>query len=247
MATAADPVRAKRVYPRARHDQLCARLSRCRLTAGCLPGAIMPPGTRPAASWLAEQGEADYQCKAVRGRRSVWPGRRDMRRESSVIRPALESDAAAIADLYNHYIENTVTTFEEEPVTAADMWLRIRQVQSELKLPWIVLEDDSTLLGYACAVRWKQRSAYRFSCESTIYLHHRATGMGLGVRLYGELLQQLRALGLHSALGGIALPNDASVALHEKLGFHKVAHLAEVGRKFDRWIDVGYWQLSLQG
>jgi phosphinothricin acetyltransferase len=81
--------------------------------------------------------------------------------------------------------------------------------------------------------------------ESTIYLRPDAAGRGLGTKLYSSLLAELRDRQLHVAIGGIALPNAASVALHEKLGFEKVAHFRQVGNKFDRWVDVGYWQLIL--
>ncbi len=159
-----------------------------------------------------------------------------------MIRPAQESDTDTLADLYNYYVMHTYTTFEEEPVSAAEMASRVGAVQ-QLGLPWLLLEEAGELCGYACAVPWKGRAAYRYSVESTVYLAEGCSGRGLGVRLYGELLDQLRGLGLHCALAGIALPNDASVAVHEKLGFRKVAHLQEVGRKFACWIDVGYWQL----
>ena len=158
-----------------------------------------------------------------------------------MIRAAEDRDAEALAQLYNHYVVNSVTTFEEEPVTGDEMGDRVDQVR-RLGLPWLVLEDGRALTGCACAVRWKGRAAYRHSVESTIYLAQGHTGQGRGVALYGSLLEQLRALQVHSVLGGIALPNDPSVALHEKMGFVKVAHLSEVGRKFGRWIDVGYWQ-----
>jgi phosphinothricin acetyltransferase len=160
------------------------------------------------------------------------------------IRDAQSGDAAALADLYNHYVANTVTTFELEPVSAEEMGSRVQDVVS-WKLPWLVLVEDDELLGYACAVRWKLRAAYRQSCESTIYLRTDAPGRGRGTLLYGALLEQLKQLQIHTVMGGIALPNPASVALHEKLGFVKVAHFAEVGRKFDRWVDVGYWQRML--
>ena len=164
----------------------------------------------------------------------------------SEIRSAVETDAQALTDLYNHYVVNTASTFEEEAVAPMAMWDRIEQVQSGLGLPWIVLEQNGELLGYACAVRWKLRSAYRFSCESSIYLHQDATGMGLGAVLYRALIDQLRERDIHTVLGGIALPNASSVALHEKLGFNKVAHLREVGYKFGQWVDVGYWQLDFR-
>ncbi|MDJ0877809.1 MAG: GNAT family N-acetyltransferase [Halieaceae bacterium] len=161
-----------------------------------------------------------------------------------MIRAAVKADGAALAALYNHYVRHTATTFETEAVDAREMYGRVSAVQ-QIGLPWLVLVENGKLQGYACAVRWKGRSAYRNSVESTIYLADGLGGNGLGTLLYGELLAQLRNRGMHCALGGIALPNAASVALHERMGFEKVAHLKEVGRKFDRWIDVGYWQCML--
>ncbi len=106
-------------------------------------------------------------------------------------------------------------------------------------------DDGGAVVGWAYATAWKARSAYRFSVETTVYVAASHQGRGIGAALYGALLGDLRGRELHSAVGGIALPNPASVALHEKLGFKKIAHFAEVGRKFDRWVDVGYWQLIL--
>ena len=101
------------------------------------------------------------------------------------------------------------------------------------------------MLGYAYATPWRVRSAYRFSVESSVYVHKDCAHQGIGRRLYGVLLDELRARGLAVVIGGIAQPNPASVALHEACGFRKVAHFERVGRKFERWVDVGYWQLQL--
>jgi L-amino acid N-acyltransferase YncA len=161
-----------------------------------------------------------------------------------VIRAATTADAQAIAGIYNHYIRETVVTFEEQPVSTADMAGRIAAVAAD-SLPWLVAERDDSVVGYVRATKWKDRSAYRFSVETTIYLAPQCLRAGLGAALYRELLKILKAAGLHLAIGGVALPNDASVALHERLGFRKVAHFSEVGFKFGRWIDVAYWQLSL--
>jgi len=160
-----------------------------------------------------------------------------------MIRAATSEDAAAIATIYNHYVEHTVITFEEEPVPVAAMAERITQVT--VAYPWLVDETDGQMRGYAYATQWRPRASYRLSAESTIYLAPGETGRGLGTALYRALLEPLRAAGLHCVLGGIALPNPASVALHEKLSFNKVGHLLQVGRKFDAWIDVGYWQKPL--
>lgn len=160
-----------------------------------------------------------------------------------MIRPATATDAAPVAAIYNHYIEHTVITFEEEPVSAAAMAERIARTTETY--PWLVDEANGEIRGYAYATRWRERCSYRHSTESTVYLAPTQVRRGLGSALYRALLDELRRGDYRCVLGGIALPNPASVALHEKLGFHKVAHLVEVGRKFDRWIDVGYWQLML--
>ena len=160
------------------------------------------------------------------------------------IRPAEPGDASAIAAIYNHYIAETVITFEELPVPAAEIARRIEDVRAAA-LPWLVAEQAGRILGYAYATKWRDRSAYRFSAEVTVYLDPSDVGRGIGSKLYAELFPRLKARGVHAALGGIALPNEASIALHEKFGMRKVAHLQEVGFKFDRWIDVGYWQCTL--
>jgi phosphinothricin acetyltransferase len=161
-----------------------------------------------------------------------------------MIRAATGADAGAVAEIYNHYIANTVVTFEEEVLPAAEIARRIETVQSA-SLPWLVAELGGQVAGYAYAGKWHARSAYRFSAEITVYLAPAQVGRGLGSKLYGELFPMLRDRGIHAVIGGIALPNEASVALHEKFGLEKVAHYAEVGFKFDRWIDVGYWQRIL--
>ena len=112
-------------------------------------------------------------------------------------------------------------------------------------LPWLVAEQDGRVLGYAYAGPWKSRAAYRFAVEVTVYLAPGFTRRGWGTRLCEELFARLRERGVHTVVGGIALPNDASVALHERLGMVKVAHFREIGFKLGRWIDVGYWQRTL--
>jgi len=160
-----------------------------------------------------------------------------------MIRPVMASDAAAICAIYNPYVLGTTITFEEESVTEVEMVERIKTVQA--RYPWLVWEKEGLVLGYAYASTWRSRPAYRFSAETAIYLTPDSQAKGVGTRLYRVLLDQLRDSGFHLALGGLALPNAASVALHEKLGFRKVAHMREAGRKFDRWIDVGFWELLL--
>lgn len=167
-----------------------------------------------------------------------------------MIRPATLDDAAAVARIYDHYVRNTVTTFEEEPVPVAEMASRIDRI-GRLGLPFLVATAEEAggagdaPIGYAYANRWRERSAYRHTVETSIYLDLDHTGQGFGTRLYATLLETLRARGLHVAIGGITLPNPGSVALHEKLGFRIAAQFHEVGFKFGEWLDVGYWQLVL--
>ena len=160
------------------------------------------------------------------------------------IRPATSGDANRICAIYNHYIATTTISFEEEPVNAAEMARRIDDVLAA-RLPWLVMLDGDTLIGYAYATKWRVRAAYRFAVESSVYFDPDYVGKGAGTMLYEALLAELRRRRLHLAIGGIAQPNEASVRLHERLGFQKVAHFSEVGLKFGRWIDVGYWQLKL--
>ena len=160
-----------------------------------------------------------------------------------MIRLASASDAAAIAAIYNHYVATTTISFEEQEVAVAEMAQRIAEVGA--RLPWLVFEQDGAVLGYAYATPWRVRSAYRFSVESTVYVAPGQGGKGIGASLYGSLIGALRERGLQVMIGGIAQPNPASVALHERLGFEKVAHFRRVGRKFGQWIDVGYWELQL--
>jgi phosphinothricin acetyltransferase len=162
-----------------------------------------------------------------------------------MIRDANRADAGAISAVYNHYINNTVITFEEIPVSPEEIQNRIALVQAA-GLPWLVYADQDSIIGYAYAGKWHSRSAYRYAVETTVYLQHDQTGRGIGSSLYTEMLKRLAALNYHTAIGGIALPNAASIALHEKLGYRKVAHYQETGYKFGRWIDVGYWQLMLK-
>lgn len=161
-----------------------------------------------------------------------------------MIRSVTPADADAIARIYNYYVLNTVITFEEQPLSAAQMAGRIAELTGA-GLPWLVVEADGQLAGYAYAAKWKPRSAYRFSAEVTVYLDPGLAGRGYGSQLYTALLALLRESGAHAVMGGIALPNPASIALHEKFGMTKVAHFSQVGFKLGRWVDVGYWQVIL--
>jgi L-amino acid N-acyltransferase YncA len=175
----------------------------------------------------------------------VWKcnGPKDEKLVSIPFRTCTAADAARICDIYNHYVIETVVTFEEVPVQVEDMARRISDVTC--RFPWLVHELGGVVCGYAYASPWKERSAYRHSVESTVYLAPEMTGQGIGTSLYSALLDALRATEVHCVVGGVSLPNPASAALHEKLGFNKVAHFREVGWKLGRWIDVGYWEIIL--
>lgn len=148
-----------------------------------------------------------------------------------MIRNVGKEDIPAICEIYNYYVKHTIITFEEEEVGVKEMEYRIGQ---NTKYPWIVFEVKGNVIGYAYASLWKGRSAYRFSAESTMYLDQQYAGRGIGSKLYESLISELKKNEVHSLIGGIALPNEASIALHEKFGFKKGAHFKEVGRKFDR-------------
>ena len=159
-----------------------------------------------------------------------------------MVRSVQPSDASRIAAIYNHYVTHTAVTFEESDVSPIDMESRIHDVLAS-GLPFLAVESGGEVVGYAHASKWKGRCAYRFSVEVSAYIHHDALGRGFGSALYQALCPLLADKGFHALIGGIALPNDASIRLHEKFGFRQVARFPEVGFKFGRWVDVGYWQL----
>jgi phosphinothricin acetyltransferase len=161
-----------------------------------------------------------------------------------MIRNVISEDVVDICRIYNWYVSQTIISFEETLVSADEMRQRIQDITSQ-GFPWIVVEQEGNLAGYAYASKWRPRPAYKNTVEATVYLDQKFLGMGLGKNLYTEVLRQLKEAGYHSAMGVIALPNEASVRLHEKMGFEKAAHFKEVGFKFNQWIDVGYWQKML--
>lgn len=153
------------------------------------------------------------------------------------------SDASAICAIYNPYVRETVISFEQTPVSESQMAERIREYSA--LYPWLVAQLNGNVVAYAYATRWRTRAAYDHTLESTIYVEKNYTGRGIAKPLYLALLAALKARGVHAVVGCIALPNAASVAMHEKCGFVKVAHFPQVGRKFERWVDVGFWQANL--
>lgn len=222
--------------------QKVSRCSRCDRTPPDL--AAQAKASKPRTQALNEPTPMPVGCViltlcADTARPDIQPMRRPL------IRPATAADAAAIADIYNPFIRDTVITFEEVPIQAEQLAQRIEAVGAQ-GLPWLVSEAEGQVLGYAYADQWRSRSAYRYSVESAIYLDRKIAGQGIGTLLYQHLIEQLQRDGIHAVIAGITLPNAASVALHERLGFHKVAHFPSVGLKFGQWLDVGYWQRTLE-
>lgn len=162
--------------------------------------------------------------------------------QSPLIRDALIQDAQTIADIYNYYVLNTTVTFEDTEVSHHEISRRMEKIFST-DLPFLVLEYNDVLCGYCYANPWKERSAYRYTVESAIFLKTKYMSRGFGTQLYQALIRQLSSLGVHAVIAGVALPNPASIALHKKLGFVEVAKFKEVGWKFKRWIDLSYWEL----
>jgi phosphinothricin acetyltransferase len=164
-----------------------------------------------------------------------------------MIRDAREEDSQSISAIYNYYVLNTSITFEETPISAEIIKERILATRAD-GLPWIVIENEKgDVTGYAYASKWKGRCAYKYSVEITVYLHPDQGGKGLGTKLYEKLFALLKEKGFHVVIGGITLPNPASIALHEKFGLTKAGHFKEVGFKFGKWTDVGYWQGIISG
>lgn len=164
------------------------------------------------------------------------------------IRPAAPADAAAIAAIYAPYVLSGTVSFESDAPDARAM--RTRMAASDGLYPWLVATtgDDGGgegVLGYAYATWFKDRAAYRWAVETTVYVAGAVQGRGTGRLLYEALIDTLRAQGFTQAIGVIALPNEGSIALHEAVGFRRAGVYREIGFKQGRWIDVGYWQCEL--
>jgi len=159
-----------------------------------------------------------------------------------VVRPLVDGDLGALAAIYAHYVEHTSITFDLEAPTPQE-WAR--RAAGDRELPWLALEDEGEVVGFAWAGRFRTKLAYRPTVETSVYLRHDCGRRGLGTLLYTELLRRLTDAGFHSAVAGITLPNDPSIALHERLGFTRVGLFPEVGHKLGAWHDVGFWMRRL--
>jgi phosphinothricin acetyltransferase len=160
-----------------------------------------------------------------------------------MIRPVNIADANTITFIYNYYIKNSPVTFEEVPLGIHDMTARIRDISA--RFPWFVWEEEGEILGYAYIHQYHERMAYRYTAEDSIYIKEGSEGKGIGRALLEKLIDSGRSMKLHALISVITIPNPASVSLHEKFGFEKIAHFREVGFKFNQWLDVGYWELLL--
>lgn len=160
------------------------------------------------------------------------------------IRDARPSDIPFLLDIYRPFVTDTAVSFELEPPSVAEFAERVAHAQSQWA--WLVAEAaDGAIAGYAYGSAFRTRAAYRWTAETSAYVHAAHRGRGAGTLLYRHLLRELTAKGYCNAYAGIALPNDASVALHKSVGFEPVGVFRRAGWKFGRWHDVSWWQLAL--
>ena len=162
-----------------------------------------------------------------------------------MIRNVQVKDAESIARIYNHYVLNSSITFETSPVSRNDIEQRIQDTTAAA-YPYFVYERDGQVLACCYLNPWKGRCAYKTTAEVSVYVDKDHAGEGIGSLLMKELLSIVDRSRFHTLVAGIALPNPASVALHEKFGFKKISHFSEIGFKFGDWRDVGHWQIIFE-
>lgn len=163
------------------------------------------------------------------------------------IRFATEADAPALLQIYSPYIEQTVVSFENKVPSLAEFTARISKVQ--MAWAWLVAEENGEVCGYIYASSYRERPAYRWSVETSVYIQETYQRRGIAKALYSELFElfvQLSASGYCNAFAGIALPNEASIALHRNMGFESIGVFKRVGRKFGHWQDVAWFQRQLR-
>lgn len=156
----------------------------------------------------------------------------------------MKADAEALLRIYRVFVTDTVVSFELEPPSVAEFEQRIATAQS--RWAWLVAERDKEVVGYAYATSYRSRAAYQWSVETSTYVHAAQRGQGVATLLYRRLLGLLAEKGYCTAYAGIALPNEASIALHKALGFIEVGVFRRAGRKFGAWHDVSWWQRALR-
>lgn len=161
-----------------------------------------------------------------------------------MIRPMTLHDIREIVAIYAYYVNNTVITFDTEVPSEAEMCQRLTPIIENFPA-WVYVENGE-IAGYCYAHGWKTKKAYNRTAETTIYLHPDHLHKGYGRLLMDTLIEDCRKRSFHTLIACITIPNDPSVKLHERLNFKKVSHFHEVGRKFDRWLDVADYELILE-
>jgi L-amino acid N-acyltransferase YncA len=162
-----------------------------------------------------------------------------------IIRKAQPADTQSILDIYIPFIKDSPATFETKIPSLPDFQERIDQIQ--MKMPWIVAEINGEVIGYAYSSDHRKRDCYKWTKELSVYLLPQAKGKGIAVRLYDELINQLKSDGVNIALAGITMSQEQSIKFHEKYGFKKIGVYHSVGFKNERWHDVGWWELKIGG
>ncbi len=162
-----------------------------------------------------------------------------------LIRQAADRDLPALLDIYNHYVTTAHYTFDVEPRTLAQRNEWLRKFGTRGRHQCFVAEREGRTIGWSCSVAFKDRAAYDTSVETSVYLAPGEQGKGLGRKLYEALFAALSREDVHRAFAGIAQPNEASVALHLKMGFRHVGTYREVGRKFGRYWDVAWYERAV--
>jgi len=160
-----------------------------------------------------------------------------------MIRKASLADASALLEIYNYYVIHTTVTFDEAAVPLSAFTKKIDDILKAY--PFFVFEENNEILGFTYASKFRPKPAYNYTVESTVYVKHGVHGKKIGTQLYATLIAALKEQKFKSVLGVLTIPNPASIKLHEKFGFTQVAHLKEVGFKFDTWLDVGIFQLKI--
>ncbi|MBD2339961.1 N-acetyltransferase [Calothrix sp. FACHB-156] len=163
---------------------------------------------------------------------------------TATIRLANEQDASPMLAIYAPIVRETTISFELEPPSETEFQQRIQNYQQQM--PWLVCEIHGEIVGYAYASPYRTRAAYQWSVESSVYVSENHRRQGIAKALYMALLKLLQLQGFYNVVAAIALPNPASIAVHEAVGFVPVGVFPKIGFKFGKWHDIGYWQLSLQ-
>lgn len=161
-----------------------------------------------------------------------------------MIREAFKEDIVGLLEVYRPYIEETSISFETTVPSLKEFENRFDSITS--KYPWLICEIDGELAGYAYGCAHRHRAGYHWSVECAVYVSNKFHRRGVGKKLYSELFKKLKEMGFANVFAGITLPNEASVKLHEKLGFESIGTFKNIGYKFEKWWDVGWWQLNLQ-